>query len=171
MPEKAQLKGRLTLHSVEIGPTPAVQALVGLLGVKVPSAVRLAKDDVVTFSMHDGRVHHEGLAFGLADVEPEMLIRSHGSVGLDQTLDWFVQLPALGGRLPEGPLREALSQAPITLHITGTLERPMVKLPLQGGQLAPAVKALTDALKRRAESRAADPQQRLLPGRRGEKRR
>jgi hypothetical protein len=86
------------------------------------SRIQIAKDDIVTFDMHDGRVNHENLMFALAMIQPEITIRSHGSVGLDETLDWFIDLQfQKNASLAENPLVGMLGQHGLTLHNTGTL--------------------------------------------------
>jgi hypothetical protein len=126
-PDAAQVTGRLTLHSVEVVPGPVMQLLSSLLQNRgVPLALQIAKDDVVSFNMHDGRVYHENLTFRLLAQPIELLVHSHGSVGLDETLDWFVefQFPGLeGADLTGHPFMKLLSQKP-ALHITGTLSQP-----------------------------------------------
>lgn len=167
VPAKANLKGQLTLHEVSAGPGPVLQNVIQVLAIpNAPDSVRLAKDNVVDFSMHDGRVYHENLAFGLADVPGDQLIHTRGSVGLDETLDLHIDLPPLGGRLlPEGPLRDALSKQRVDLHVTGTLSRPIVKLPAQEGQAGPALKALGDWLEQRGQAREGQPAKPLFPNR------
>ncbi|HTQ39249.1 MAG TPA: hypothetical protein VMJ32_09485, partial [Pirellulales bacterium] len=59
-PEATDLKGRLTLHSVNVVPGPIVQLLNSLLqNHNAPWVMQIAKDDEVTFSMHNGRVYHD----------------------------------------------------------------------------------------------------------------
>ncbi len=72
--------------------------------------------------MHDGRVNHENLLFALAMLQPELMVRSHGSVGLDETLDWYIDLQfQKNAALADNPLTNFLGQRTLTLHNTGTL--------------------------------------------------
>ncbi len=122
--EQAKLQGTLTLHSVDVAPGPVFHSLGGL--IELPSlattSIQIAKDDVVTFDMHDGRVNHENLLFALAMLQPELMVRSHGSVGLDETLDWYIDLQfQKNAALADNPLTNLLGQRTLTLHNTGTL--------------------------------------------------
>jgi Uncharacterized protein conserved in bacteria len=83
--------------------------------------VRLVQDAEICFHAEDGRLHHEGLRIGLPDIDPDLVITSSGSVGLDQTLDVHVELPRLDPilRNEKGPAR---------CHITGTIGKPKVSV-------------------------------------------
>jgi hypothetical protein len=123
-PELVKLQGQLTLESVDVAPGPLFQSLGGLIELPMlgNSSIQIAKDDVVAFDMHDGRVNHENLMFALAMIQPEITIRSHGSVGLDETLDWFIDLQfQKNTALADNPLVGLLGQRGLTLHNTGTL--------------------------------------------------
>jgi translocation and assembly module TamB len=158
-PDAAQLTGRLTLHSVEVVPGPVMQLLNSLLQNRnAPLALQIAKDDEVSFHMHDGRVYHENLTFRLAALQVQMLIHSHGSVGLDESLDWFIefQFPGLDGvDLAGHPFMKLLSQKP-TLHIIGTLSQP--KLSPEGLALQ-ALQTGIDMLRQPAGQGREQPQQ------------
>src|SRR5262249_48075382 len=85
-----------------------------------PSRVlRLAQNDEIRFHVRDGRLHQEGLRIGFPDIDPELVVSSRGSVGLDKTLDIFVELPRL-----DKSLRKELS--PAKCHITGTIANPKI---------------------------------------------
>ncbi len=115
-----------------------------------PLGLQIAKDDVVAFDMHDGRVYHDNLTFRLAAMQVELLVHSHGSVGLDETLDWFVELEFPGlqnADLSDRPIMKLLSQKP-TLHIVGTLSQPQWK---PDGLASQAVQAGIGLLKQRLE--------------------
>ncbi len=160
IPDKADVKGKLTLHSVEVGPGGFVKLLADLMQLKdVPAAMQIAKDDVVAFHLHDGRVFHENLNFSLTALKDKPTIRSHGSVGLDETLDLDIDISALATGLPaDSFLHSLLSQA--TLHVVGTLSSPKLA--------APGLKQLTDWFQqRRSEKRDDSSRPGLLPGRRG----
>jgi hypothetical protein len=158
------LKGRLTLHSVEAGAGELTKSIAEVVAPGIADGtVEIAKDDAVMFSMHDGRVYHENLAFSLAGIQAI----SHGSVGLDESLDWFVevQIPALEAVDPAThPILSALSQQRPTLHFTGTLQK--YDWSIEGMSLA-SFRTLLDLLRGRGESRGQETRPRLLPGRRG----
>jgi hypothetical protein len=98
--KRMECEGKLVLHQVSTEvKNPMGQAMVKLVadmnGKQVPDVVRLAKDAEIRFQVRDGRLYHEGLRIGLPDIDPSLQIASHGSVGLDKTLDLFVELPRL----------------------------------------------------------------------------
>jgi hypothetical protein len=124
--EQAKLQGKLTLESVDVAPGPLFQSLGGLIELPAlgKSAIQIAKDDVVTFDMHDGRVNHENLTFELAMLQPQIVVRSHGSVGLDESLDWLIDFQfQKNTALADNPLVVLLGQHGLTLHNTGTLSQ------------------------------------------------
>jgi hypothetical protein len=97
-------------------------------------------------------------------------VHSHGSVGLDETLDWYVnfEFPGLtSADLTGRPLLKLLSDKP-SLHITGTLSQP--KLNAEGlaeQALKSGIDLLLERRKQRIENGTGLPRPGLLPGRRG----
>jgi hypothetical protein len=154
------LTGHLTLHSVDAAPGPLTKSLIMLVAPGLAaSSVEIANNDQVDFQMHDGRVYHENLAFALAGIH----VLSHGSVGLDESLDWSVefQLPALEGlNMAEHPILGTLGQERPTLHFTGTLKKPDWKVE---GLSMPALRTLLDLIRRRNENGKPAPQDKSLP--------
>jgi hypothetical protein len=116
--------------------------------------------------MHDGRVYHENLFFTLPVVDPPLQVRSHGSVGLDETLDWYVELtlPA-DADLGTSPLLRALRDTHPTIHFTGTLSNRIVNVEGTPGSAA-MFSALGEWLQRRVERRNEPAHPGLLPNRR-----
>ncbi|MCC7083985.1 MAG: hypothetical protein IT427_03135 [Pirellulales bacterium] len=161
-PDAANLTGRLTLHSVEIGPGVVTSALAKAAwqGIKIPTSMTVAQNDTVEFWIENGRVHHRDFAFGLIDWQPDRLVRTHGSVGFDQTLDLHMRAPIPGAALlPENALRESLMKQEINVDFGGTLGQPTWNVRLPGGiDLTPARKALGDAFERRRERIQNNPQ-------------
>ncbi len=158
-PEAAKLTGRLTLYSVDVVPGPVMQLLNSVVQNRTePLSLQIAKDDIVAFDVHDGRVYHDHLMFRLAAMQVELLVHSHGSVGLDETLDWFVEVEFPGlqnADLSDRPIMKLLSQKP-TLHITGTLSQPQWK---PDGLASQALQAGIGLLKQRLEQRQQARQQ------------
>ena len=159
-----ELTGRLTLHSVEAGAGELTKSIAELVAPGIADGtVEIAKDDAVIFSMHDGRVYHENLAFSLAGIQAI----SHGSVGLDESLDWLVevQIPALDAvDAAQHPILKVLGQQRPTLHFTGTLEK--YDWSVEGMSLA-TFRTLLDALRGRFKGPGQGVRPGLLPGSRG----
>jgi hypothetical protein len=118
------MEGKLVLHDVlaEVK-NPMRQTLVRLVadmnGKKASDVVHLAHNDEIRFQVRDGRLHHEGLRIGFPDLDPKLQLVSRGSVGLDKTIDLFVDLP----RLDEA-VRKA--KGPAKCRITGTIGNPKI---------------------------------------------
>jgi hypothetical protein len=145
---------------VDVGPGAITKSLIGRLeSLKMPETMKVIQNDTVPFWIENGRVYHKDFALGLIDLQADPMIRTEGSVGFDQTLDLTVhgQIPA-DKVLPEGVLRDVLSNKTLTFNISGTLENRVVKLQMPNdGSLAPAMKVLGDLLDRRQEKLRENP--------------
>ena len=119
-PAQGELAGKLTVHSVQIGPGPLVKELAVLLGRASPAALR--RESTVDFRMVRGRVYHQGLEL----VFPDLTIRTYGSVGLDQTLAVMAEMPVPPKWLGNNVLGSALKDQTIRLPIGGTLGQPKI---------------------------------------------
>lgn len=156
-PAKAELAGRLTIHSVQVGPGPLVRELAVLLGRESPAVLR--RESQVQFRMVEGRVYHQGMEL----VFPELTIRTYGSVGFDQTLSLMAEMPVppslLGNRMLDSALRNRI----VRLPIGGTLSKPRIdrqeleRLTQQFLQDA-ATNVITDELGRQLERFFGPPQ-------------
>jgi len=119
-PATAELAGRLTVHSVQVGPGPLVRELAVLLGRESPATLR--RESQVQFRMVDGRVYHQGMELEF----PELTIRTYGSVGLDQTLAVMAEMPVPPKWLGNKALNSVLRGQTIRLPIGGTLSHPRI---------------------------------------------
>lgn len=119
-PAQGDVAGQLTVHSVEVGPGPLIQELAVLLNR--PGGARLTRESQVRFRMVDGRVYHQGLEL----VFPELTIRTHGSVGLDQTLSILAEMPVPPKWIGNNALGQTLRNQTIRLPIGGTLSQPRI---------------------------------------------
>jgi len=119
-PAKAELAGRLTVHSVAVGPGPLVREMAILLGRESPAVLR--RESQVQFRMVDGRVYHQGMEL----VFPELTIRTYGSVGFDQTLSLMAEMPVPPSLLVNRTLDSALRNKIVRLPIGGTLSHPRI---------------------------------------------
>ncbi len=120
-PSKADVAGRLTIHSIEIGPGPLVHELSVFLGRDAPA--RLRQESVVQFRMVDGRIYHQGLEL----IFPDVTIRTYGSVGLDETLKIMAEMPVPPKWLQSNPmLSQAMRNEIIRIPVAGTLSKPQL---------------------------------------------
>ncbi len=115
---KADVTGRLIVHSVEVGAGPLVKELAVLLGHASPAKLR--RESVVPFRMVDGRVYHQGLELEF----PDLTIRTSGSVGVDQTLSLMAEMPVPPKWIGNNRLGAALRNQVIRIPMTGTLSSP-----------------------------------------------
>ena len=133
-PETADIGGRLEVHSLQVSPGPTARAFILLaeqiraLVERRPPPVELSRnptllainDQQIVFRMLDGRVYHQGMTMNVGNVT----IRTHGLVGLDESLNLVADVPVKaewfgGGAVPAG-LKDQTFQIPIG----GTLRQP-----------------------------------------------
>ncbi len=153
--------GRLSIHDVTSGlKNPIVYQIANLvarlLKGQMPTAIRLADESIVDFELKDGRVSHTGLTFGLPEISDELLIRTHGSVGLDETLELIVEIPLPIDLIRDGPLAAALSKQTLKIPIRGTLAEPKVEFPRDGQLMRDVLTTLAGDLTDEAENGEAD---------------
>lgn len=120
----SELKGRLTLHEVTTAVVKPVRLalaklLADLYGKDATEIVRIAHDAEIQFHVRGGRLHYEGLQLGFPDIDPALIVKSSGSVGIDETLDLHFELPRL-----DKAKREELGA--LECHVTGTLSQPVL---------------------------------------------
>jgi len=122
--KQLEAEGKLTLHQVASDvKSPMWQALIKVVadmnGKQRAKVTRLVADAEIPFQVRDGRLYHEGLRIGFPDIDPELMVSTHGSIGLDETLDLFVDLPRLDKALRK-------EKSPARCHITGTVDNPKI---------------------------------------------
>jgi hypothetical protein len=118
--EKMEASGRITMHSVTIQGGPVIRALALL--TRNNSSVALQKEAVVNFRATKGRIYHDKMELYF----PDMMIRTSGSVGFDDTLDLVVDMTIPPKWLPNGPARDSLAKQPLRIPIRGTLSQPQI---------------------------------------------
>ena len=119
-PARMDTAGQLVIHEVEVGPGPLVQALAVVLNRVEPA--RLKRESVVPFRVVEGRVYHEGLELAF----PDLVVRTYGSVGFDQTLALMAEMPIPPKWLGNNTVGQALQGQTIRLPIGGTLAAPRI---------------------------------------------
>ncbi|PQO46128.1 hypothetical protein [Blastopirellula marina] len=120
-------KGTLNIHQANLTGAPLVQKITNFLGVG--SSVQVFTDCAIRFQLADRRIYHEGLDFGVGNLR----IRTHGYVGLDESLDLIAEVPIplaaekafAAGEIPN-PIIESLRGKTIEIHIVGTLDKPQI---------------------------------------------
>jgi hypothetical protein len=132
--QQTDIEGMLRLHQVSAGlNSPAIEEVLALisriLGLEIPQTIRVVDNTQLAFRVRDGRIVHEGLAFVLPEISSDLVVRTGGSVGLDESLDLQVAVQIPLTLIHDGPLSRKLSEHPFTLQVTGTLDQPRVRLP------------------------------------------
>ena len=147
----SHLRGRLAIHALEAGPnSPVFQMVTGIVAKLLRrdsiESVKLAKESEIRFRLSEDRVYHTGLEFGLPDVSSDLVIRSHGSVGIDdQSLDLYVDIPLPVPLLSDSKLAQALGNQTLHIPISGTLEKPNIQFRGDGRVFSDILAKIVDA--------------------------
>jgi hypothetical protein len=133
--KQLEAEGKLTLHQVasEVkGPLwqAVIRMLADMNGKKAPNVIRLVEESEIQFKARDGRLYHDGQRIGLSEIDPELVISSRGSIGIDETLDLYLEVPRLR--------KDKRDKGPLQCHVTGTIREP--KIAVQGAPLVVALK-------------------------------
>jgi hypothetical protein len=96
---------------------------------EVPESIRLAENAELKFSFASGRVSHSGMVLLLPDDIPGLSIRTSGSVGMDESLDLAVELTIPLGLFNKTQLAVQLASTPLETRVTGTIDRPRLRIP------------------------------------------
>ena len=132
-PRRADSKGQLTVHSVRVTPGPMTIQWVGL-AQQIEALVKRreasnrqvtlvsVRDQQVNFQVANGRVYHQQMEFQVGDV----VLRSQGSVGLDETVDLTIDIPIQDDWVSKEPLLSGLKSQSIQIPVKGTLGKPQM---------------------------------------------
>jgi hypothetical protein len=141
-PTTGDARGVLTIHSAQVGPGPLAREFLpiaaqikALLERRAPTSTSSGPGrwldmpaQTVNFHMTQGRVFHEGLQIVVDDV----VVRTRGSVGFDESLSLVAEVPIRDEWVANDRYLSALRGQVLQLPVEGTLERPRV----DGGALA-----------------------------------
>jgi translocation and assembly module TamB len=120
---RAEIAGRIIVHSAAMSPGPVVQQLASLL-VTNPALVRIQPESVIQFRMTGGRIYHQGLAMEF----PELTVRTYGSVGLDDSLKLMIETSIPLAWLPSNAVTDAIKKQKMQIPMDGTLKSPKLDL-------------------------------------------
>ena len=133
-PATAQVSGQLVVQSATISPGPMVAEWIrGARQVEAlalgrtasprppgqPAGQVVLRNQTVSFQLANGRVYHQGLEFEVEGV----IVRSRGSVGLDQTLSLVLEIPIQDRWIAGRPLLAGMRGKAIELPVTGTFAK------------------------------------------------
>ncbi|MEC7501455.1 MAG: hypothetical protein VX970_06975 [Planctomycetota bacterium] len=130
-PEAATLEGTLTIHEAQIRPGPVTEQI-ATIAAQVDAIINrrpTPNDPVlkidpqeVPFRMVAGRIEHHQFEIEIGDV----VVRTSGSVGLDQTLDLVAEIPILQKWVDRDPILRGLAGQTLKLPIRGTVQNPKI---------------------------------------------
>ncbi len=134
--QASQLSGELAIHSANVRPGPLAEQFLdvaeqvkAIINRKSSSSIinrdeawMKINEQTVDFRMANGRVHHDSLEIRVRDV----VIRTRGSVGLDETIALIAEVPVQDAWLKNDRYLSALKGQVVQIPITGTLTRPKV---------------------------------------------
>ena len=127
------ISGSLQLHEVRAAlKSPLLVQIAdvvsAVVGKSAPSSIRVLDNSRVDFDVRDGRAYHQGLAFVIPQVSEELVIRTSGTVGVDESLDIDIVADFPAQMAANIPVIRRLTQAPLRLHVAGTLDHPKLSL-------------------------------------------
>lgn len=135
-PASGDIEGTLDIHQARLGPGPVAHQLL-LLADIVKAAIEgrawngtstIDKtwldlpQQQVAFRMVDNRVYHDGFQVEIDDV----VIRTRGSVGTDQTLSLLAEVPVRDEWLRRSKYLKSLRGQSIRVPLHGTLSKPQL---------------------------------------------
>ncbi len=133
-PMMGVVRGTLTIHEARIGPGPMSRELLWLAAqVKAVSQRRPfdpnlqlsnewleVPEQKIDFEVAQGRVYNKGIAFHVKDVD----IRTHGSVGFDQSLLMTAEVPIKDEWVAKEKFLASLRGQTLQVPIGGTASKP-----------------------------------------------
>lgn len=128
-PDRSELHGELHVHAAQIGPGPLAEHYLAIAqqvktvvegrpvsaGLSSRATLNVAEQKV-KFDVKDGRVYHDGFSVTVGDV----VIRTSGSVGFDQSLDLVAELPIRDNWVQGKPYLAALKGNVVRIPVQGT---------------------------------------------------
>lgn len=114
---------RLGVNNQEI--LSAMERAAKALGREAVNELVVLNGTVIHLTMGDGKVHHEGLKFGLPQIDSRLQISSAGSVGLqDRSLDLLIDIPIPLEYIAGRDAVHQLGIPTVTLPVQGHLGQP-----------------------------------------------
>ena len=128
-PRAGTLEGTFTIHEANIRPGPVtreianiaaqVDALINRRPTPNEPALKIDPQEI-PFRMVRGRVEHQNFKIEVGDV----MVRTSGSVGLDQTLDLVAEIPIREKWVQRDPVLRSLAGQTLKVPIRGTVQKP-----------------------------------------------
>ena len=136
-PAAANIAGELIVQQAQVAPGPTTEPLFNIaaqISALVqgqflpqgggPTRLLVMPQQSVPFELKEGRVYHQGMTFYINDV----MIRTSGSVGLDQSMDLIAQIPLKDSWLQQQPWLRGIPNQMIQVPIKGSLNKPQANM-------------------------------------------
>jgi len=111
-----------------------VQQLAAVVGratnVDVPGRITVARDSVVSFQVHRGGIHHDGMAFLLPELAGGVVGQTSGTIGLDESLDLDLAIQIPDNLQPADPILSQfvrMLNGPLRAKVKGTVSVPRLE--------------------------------------------
>lgn len=142
--QRATMEGELVLEGVELSSSGLLQPVLELIGV---GAVGISIPDAnVRVVLKEGKIQQAPLRIQVLEYG---LILS-GTIGLDTSLDMFVDVPVTADMLGENQeVFELLKDEVVRIHVTGTAASPKVSRDIFKENLSRLVKSAAEQLLRK----------------------
>lgn len=163
-PMKMEANAIVTLHNVVVGAGPIAEQLIGsakqLQTLLRPDKVNdrdyntwlKMSEQSVPVNVKNGRVYHDGIKFSHDDI----IVRTKGSVGLDQTVNMVAEIPIMEEWLGGNEYLAGLQGQSISIPITGTVSKPVLdKSAIQNFSRQMAQKAASSAINKAVQDKLA----------------
>jgi len=132
-PAKMSARGSLVMQDVTVAAGPMAEQLLGAVQqvqsiLKPDSRQREVKtwlrveEQTIPLAVENGRVFHEGIKFS----HDELIIRTSGSVGFDQTVNMVAKIPIAEEWLEGNRYLAGLRGQSISIPVSGTVDRPVI---------------------------------------------
>ncbi|MEI8379898.1 MAG: hypothetical protein WCJ09_07210 [Planctomycetota bacterium] len=173
-PMTGQMAGALAVHHVQVRPGGAALQVMGMydqikslierkpVGAAPRDRVWMQMpEQAIPFKLAAGRVYHENVTFAIGEGQ----IQSSGSVGMDETIDYMLQIAILDDWVKDQKLLANLKGKSIRIPVRGTLTRPQIDTRILG-ELAAQIggTALEGALENKVDDLFKGKLKKFLPG-------
>ena len=132
-PAKVSARGTLVMENVNVAAGPIAEQLLGTVQqlqavLKPDSRQREVKtwltveQQAIPLAVENGRVYHEGIKFS----HNEIVIRTSGSVGFDNSINMVAKIPIADEWLEGNQYLSGLRGQSISIPVSGTVNRPVI---------------------------------------------
>lgn len=152
--------GQLTIHHIIVGSDSPIVQKVGevaatAFGRPIASRIVLADESKISFRVADQRVWHQGIKFGLPEIDPELVFTTSGYVHFDRQLDLILEIPLPIQWMARKAEIKELGIQPLRIPIRGSLDQPVIEWSTAGENLSSIIREIQNRLGEDAPIQAA----------------